>query len=84
MAFVTTRHELAWTATGGRRGAGHRVPRRAPGHPADADGQARGDEPPRRRLAAGASPTDPVLLVRFSALTYNGHRIHYDTPYAPA
>jgi 3-methylfumaryl-CoA hydratase len=27
-------------------------------------------------------PTDPVLLFRFSALTYNGHRIHYDTPYA--
>jgi 3-methylfumaryl-CoA hydratase len=26
--------------------------------------------------------TDPVLLARFSALTYNGHRIHYDHPYA--
>lgn len=26
--------------------------------------------------------TDPVLLFRFSALTYNGHRIHYDWPYA--
>jgi 3-methylfumaryl-CoA hydratase len=26
-------------------------------------------------------PTDPVLLFRFSALTYNGHRIHYDKPY---
>ena len=26
--------------------------------------------------------TDPVLLFRFSALTYNGHRIHYDLPYA--
>jgi 3-methylfumaryl-CoA hydratase len=26
-------------------------------------------------------PTDPVLLARFSALTYNGHRIHYDRPY---
>lgn len=26
--------------------------------------------------------TDPVLLFRFSALTYNGHRIHYDQPYA--
>src|SRR5689334_25397213 len=29
-----------------------------------------------------ALATDPVLLARFSALTYNGHRIHYDTPYA--
>jgi 3-methylfumaryl-CoA hydratase len=26
--------------------------------------------------------TDPVLLFRFSALTYNGHRIHYDRGYA--
>lgn len=25
---------------------------------------------------------DPVLLFRYSALTYNGHRIHYDLPYA--
>lgn len=25
---------------------------------------------------------DPVLLFRFSALTYNGHRIHYDRQYA--
>lgn len=24
---------------------------------------------------------DPVTLFRFSALTYNGHRIHYDQPY---
>ncbi len=27
-------------------------------------------------------PTDPVLLFRFSALTNNAHRIHYDHPYA--
>jgi 3-methylfumaryl-CoA hydratase len=42
--------------------------------------------------AAGTSPTaqdsrleldvDPVLLFRFSALTYNAHRIHYDQAYA--
>jgi 3-methylfumaryl-CoA hydratase len=24
---------------------------------------------------------DPVLLFRYSALTFNGHRIHYDKPY---
>ena len=29
-------------------------------------------------------PTDPVLLFRFSALTNNAHRIHYDHPYATA
>lgn len=27
---------------------------------------------------------DPVLLFRYSALTFNGHRIHYDQPYATA
>jgi 3-methylfumaryl-CoA hydratase len=27
-------------------------------------------------------PTDPVLLFKFSALTFNGHRIHYDREYA--
>jgi 3-methylfumaryl-CoA hydratase len=24
---------------------------------------------------------DPVMLFRYSALTFNGHRIHYDSPY---
>lgn len=36
-------------------------------------------------LAAEWSQTitpDPVLLFRYSALTYNGHRIHYDRSYA--
>lgn len=28
--------------------------------------------------------TDPVLLFRFSALTFNGHRIHYDRQYVTA
>jgi 3-methylfumaryl-CoA hydratase len=27
-------------------------------------------------------PASPVLLFRYSALTFNGHRIHYDEPYA--
>jgi 3-methylfumaryl-CoA hydratase len=26
-------------------------------------------------------PCDPLLLFRYSALTFNGHRIHYDCPY---
>jgi hydroxyacyl-ACP dehydratase HTD2-like protein with hotdog domain len=36
-------------------------------------------EPWRLELTA-----DPVLLFRFSALTYNAHRIHYDAAYATA
>jgi 3-methylfumaryl-CoA hydratase len=27
-------------------------------------------------------PTSPVFLFRYSAITFNGHRIHYDEPYA--
>jgi 3-methylfumaryl-CoA hydratase len=34
------------------------------------------DAPHQRRVAI-----DPVLLFRYSALTFNGHRIHYDAPY---
>ncbi|MDR3507830.1 MAG: hypothetical protein P4L64_08035 [Caulobacteraceae bacterium] len=41
------------------------------------------DEPPAGRWRLSLVP-DPVLLFRFSALTFNGHRIHYDTAYAQA
>jgi 3-methylfumaryl-CoA hydratase len=33
-------------------------------------------------LASMSLLPDPVLLFRFSALTFNGHRIHYDRTYA--
>jgi len=49
---------------------------------------ARLGEKPRPPRPAPADPTwtrrivpTPVLLFRFSALTFNGHRIHYDQPY---
>ncbi|TJZ85491.1 FAS1-like dehydratase domain-containing protein [Paracoccus hibiscisoli] len=29
----------------------------------------------------GAFVADPVMLFRYSAMTFNGHRIHYDHPY---
>ncbi len=42
--------------------------------------------PPGEAAPEGAGWTqlvepDPVLLFRYSALTFNGHRIHYDQPY---
>jgi 3-methylfumaryl-CoA hydratase len=42
------------------------------------------EEGPVLRLAAGewAIDVSPTLLFRFSALTYNAHRIHYDRDYA--
>lgn len=33
------------------------------------------------RASMAATPT-PVLLFRYSAVTFNGHRVHYDHPYA--
>ncbi|WP_353475263.1 MaoC family dehydratase N-terminal domain-containing protein [Salipiger sp. H15] len=35
---------------------------------------------PRGEARRDLAP-DPVLLFRYSALTFNGHRIHYDAPY---
>ena len=32
--------------------------------------------------AAWSVAADPVLLFRYSAMTFNGHRFHYDYPYA--
>ncbi|MNF42750.1 hypothetical protein D3C84_238130 [compost metagenome] len=47
-----------------------------------------GDAPPAPQPAPSGAlwvrqvAPDPVLLFRYSALTFNGHRIHYDRPYA--
>lgn len=45
--------------------------------------------PPAGGASAAVLPTDawtvspnPTLLFRYSAMTFNGHRIHYDFPYA--
>jgi 3-methylfumaryl-CoA hydratase len=48
-----------------------------PGEAAPSPKVARTDEQFSRRVVP-----DPVLLFRYSALTFNGHRIHYDRPYA--
>ncbi len=48
-----------------------------PGTPTAAHTQA----PDNARWSECITP-DPVLLFRYSALTSNGHRIHYDRPYA--
>jgi 3-methylfumaryl-CoA hydratase len=39
------------------------------------------DPAPVAQETRRVAPT-PTLLFRFSALTFNGHRIHYDRPYA--
>lgn len=55
------------------------------------EAQRPGDEPPQPKPAPEPQPggviwrrevvPDPVLLFRYSALTFNGHRIHYDRSY---
>ncbi len=48
-----------------------------PAAKAERPGECRPAERPEMRLLP-----DAVLLFRYSALTFNGHRIHYDHPYA--
>jgi 3-methylfumaryl-CoA hydratase len=82
MAFVTVRHELSVDGASVAveeqdivyRSEPEDTPRRTMVRPV-------GDEPGPTGAWRRALPTDPVLLSRFSALTYNGHRIHYDHPY---
>jgi len=53
--------------------------------PAPASAGAKAPPPPAPAPKAAhskAMTADPVMLFRYSALTMNGHRIHYDLPYA--
>lgn len=83
MAFVTVRHELA---VDGRAVAVEEqdvVYRSEPaGTTPRTTPRPEGDEPEPPGEWVRTLRTDPVLLARFSGLTYNGHRIHYDRPYA--
>ena len=78
LVFVTVRHEI------GRDGLvllteEHDIVYRdlpRPDAPAPEPERAPTDESTARRVVP-----DPVLLFRYSALTFNGHRIHYDRSY---
>lgn len=78
LVFVVVRHEVA-NAQGVAIVEEHDVVYRAAAQPRE-----RASDAPR----APTGPTwsreirpDPVLLFRYSALTFNGHRIHYDRTY---
>jgi 3-methylfumaryl-CoA hydratase len=84
LVFVKVRHEVAHeTARGSRLALAeeHDIVYRDP---------PRADEPPAKPQPAPAAAfersivPDPVLLFRYSALTFNGHRIHYDRSYCTA
>jgi 3-methylfumaryl-CoA hydratase len=77
--FITVRHDLS-TATGAVIEEDQTIVYRG-AVSADPAAQAK----PGPRPAAPYTQRveiDPVLLFRYSALTFNGHRIHYDAPYA--
>ncbi|GAA3677850.1 hypothetical protein GCM10022224_047390 [Nonomuraea antimicrobica] len=78
LTFVTVRSEIE---QGGRTVIADEqdIVYRAPGSALPARPAA--DEPPHPE-AGLALDVDAVLLFRFSALTYNAHRIHYDAAYA--
>ncbi len=79
LCFVTVRHRFS-TARGLAVSERHDIVYR------EAD---TGIAPPKESAPAPARPAErtweieasPVLLFRYSALTFNGHRIHYDKPY---
>ena len=79
LAFVTVRHEVTdarGLAITEEHDIVYREAPRADAPAAAALQAARTDEVFSRRIVP-----DPVLLFRFSALTFNGHRIHYDRSY---
>jgi 3-methylfumaryl-CoA hydratase len=85
LCFVTVDHEIS-----SRRGAAVRERVTIVCREAATDSPERPTEPAAN--AADGSPADHVwritaseiLLFRYSALTFNSHRIHYDRPYATA
>jgi 3-methylfumaryl-CoA hydratase len=78
LVFVTVLHEIS-DARGIAIREEHDIVYRdapAPGAPAPQPPAAPTDEQFSRIITP-----DPVLLMRYSALTFNGHRIHYDRSY---
>jgi 3-methylfumaryl-CoA hydratase len=88
LVFVKVRHEIAHDGGGGARNGGnvaiveeHDIVYRAAPQPGDAPADAPGlPEPVVAQFSRTIDPT-PMLLFRYSALTFNPHRIHYDLRY---
>ena len=77
LCFVTVDHEIT---SNGRRVLSERqdiVYRDIP----QAGGAAKPVEPAPRGAESRSVTPHPTLLFRYSALTFNGHRIHYDKPF---
>lgn len=84
LCFVAVRHEYD-AGRGVAISERHDIVYRDATPPASSAPPAPGPEPrPAARAPVDLSwvvRADPVLLFRYSAMTFNGHRIHYDLPY---
>ncbi|HEY2561570.1 MAG TPA: MaoC family dehydratase N-terminal domain-containing protein, partial [Caldimonas sp.] len=78
LVFVTVHHEIS-TPHGVALREEHDIVYR--GLPAPGAAPATPAEAPRDETFARTIVPDDVLLFRYSALTFNGHRIHYDRRY---
>lgn len=78
MRFVTLRHELSVDGIIRVEEEQDIVYREAGRNGAPPPPERRTDMPPLVRSVTA----DPVQLFRFSAITFNAHRIHYDLPYS--
>ncbi len=81
LCFVAVHHEVSTPRGLALRERHDIVYREASSLPAAAPAANAAPEPADLVWEVEASPT---LLFRYSALTFNGHRIHYDQPYATA
>lgn len=79
LVFVTVRHEVSDAHGVAIREEQDIVYRDVPSPGAHA--RAPVVAPVDEQFSRVVSP-DPILLMRYSALTFNSHRIHYDRPYA--
>jgi 3-methylfumaryl-CoA hydratase len=79
LVFVTVRHVVSSGGVAAIEEEQDIVYREAP-RP-DAKPEPGGEAAPRGSWRREIAPTEP-LLFRYSALTFNGHRIHYDRRYA--
>ena len=78
LVFVTVHHEIS-TPVGTAVREDHDIVYR--GLPAPGSAAPAAPDAPRDEAFARTVVPDDVLLFRYSALTFNGHRIHYDRRY---
>ena len=58
------------------------LPAAPPGAPPEASAAPPGKPAPLDPIYSATIQPTPVLLFRYSALTFNSHRVHYDVPYS--